>query len=70
MIGKIFKYIDYYGLNVYYRLLKFNMESDSVQGKIIKSKSVHHIIGKEYSFYLDLSKEISEQDFNKIMVFE
>ena len=66
MIGKIFKciYADYY-----YKVTHYNNGEHCI-GVVIKSNTDHLPVGGIYTFLLDDSEEISEEQFNKIMVFE
>jgi len=67
MIGKIFKHSAY---DVYYKVTSLDTITQTYIGKIIKSNSNHFVLGYQYYVFSDFSEEISEQEFNKIMVFE
>jgi len=73
MIGKIYKFI-YNDYDFYYRVLHFDTHNKAYLGEIIKCNSNSHyfLLGHQYHVYPDVSKEIeiSEHDYNKIIVFE
>lgn len=67
MIGKIFKYNDY---DVYFRIIaSVNLKTSTFKGKVIKCNGKFSF-GHEFNVYLDYATEITEEQFNKIMVFE
>lgn len=67
MINKIYKCRDY---NVYYRVTFYDETFRLFQGIVIKSNSVAFDVGREYHFILKSATELTEEQFNKIMVFE
>lgn len=66
-MNKIFKY-NHLKYNIYYKIAYHN--GISTIGVILKSDWEYYRVGVEYSVCLYSSTEISEQDFNKIVVFE
>jgi len=67
MIGKIYKYNE---VDVYYKISSISINSPAHSGIVIKSNDSHFIVGWEYYVFPDESTEITEKQFNKIMVFE
>ena len=68
MIGKIYKF-NHSRYTIYCKILYNN--GISTIGVILKSDCPYLPVGSNTSVYLDSSlTEISEQEFNKIMVFE
>ena len=67
MIGKIFVNTNY---DVYYKVLYHNPLSSLCTGTVIKSNSPYFIVGLDYLFYFNLLEEITEEQYNKIRVFE
>jgi len=67
MIGKIFLNKNY---GIIYRVSYHNPISTLCTGVVIKSNSPYFSIGSAHFFYFGLSTELTEEQFNKIMVFE
>lgn len=71
MINKIFKF-KYGSGTVYIRIMRsYDNLHNTVCGKVIKSNCDYmYLVGYEYDIFLPIAEEVSEEDFNKIMVFE
>ena len=69
MIGKIFTF-KYMGNSVYFRVTEIYTPV-TYGGTIIKSNTASlYKVGDHYGFYYKVGKEISEHNYNKILVFE
>lgn len=66
-MNKIFKY-NHLKYNIYYKIVHHN--GISAIGVILKSDCPYYRVGEEYSVYGYSSTEVSEHDYNKIVVFE
>jgi hypothetical protein len=71
MIGKIFTF-NYGSETVYVRIVRsYDNLYKIVCGKVIKSDCAYmYLVGYDYDIFLPIAEEVSEQDFNKIVVFE